>query len=103
MIYAEIATILQPGKMETYHQLEQDVHPHVEAAGYKLVGTWRTTIGNSNEITTMLSAENMERYEKAASVLAQDKEYQVLMQKMASITVNKSIKLMRPNPSSPMK
>jgi hypothetical protein len=103
MIYMEVNLVLQPGSVEKYNELEKDLWAHSEKAGFKQIGSWRTTIGNVNEVTWVGASEDMAHMEKISVALTQNREYIALAQKLAAITVSRVQKVMRPTQASPLK
>jgi hypothetical protein len=103
MVYNQVVYILQPGKFNTYLELIKEMTRLVEKSGYKLVGSWRTTIGNMNQVTSMWAIEGMTELEKAYSVMTKDKEYMALVEKMNGIITSYTTTIMRPTPNSPLK
>jgi|WetSurMetagenome_2_1015567.scaffolds.fasta_scaffold90639_2 hypothetical protein len=103
MVYNQVVYILQPGKLNTYLEIIKEMTPLAEKAGYKLVGSWRTTIGNMSQVTSMWAIEGLSELEKAGTRMVEDKEYVALAQKMSSIITSYTTTIMRPTPNSPLK
>jgi hypothetical protein len=103
LVYNQVVYILQPGKLNTYLELIKEMFPLIEKAGYKVVGSWRTTIGNMNQATSLYAIEGMAELEKAGTHMHEDKEYMALAEKMSSIITSYTTTIMRPTPTSPLK
>jgi hypothetical protein len=103
MVYNQVVYTLQPGNLDAFFEIERQMKPLVEKAGYKVIGSWRTTIGNMNECTSLYAIEDMAQLEKSGLAMREDKEYMALTKKLASIVTSYTTKVMRPTPSSPLK
>jgi hypothetical protein len=103
MIYLETTIIVQPGKANEYMEAEKAMYPMMAKFGVKVVGSWHTVIGDTNEYTVLFAYENMGQLEKVSMAMMQDKEYQATFQKMEALLVSQSRKIMMVMPSSPLR
>lgn len=103
MIYMETNIILQPGKMAEYLEAEKAMYPMIGKFGMKLIGSWRTTIGNTNEFIGLFAYEDMGQLEKSSMAMRQDMEYQAAWKKMTPSIMSQTRKIMMPTPMSPLK
>jgi hypothetical protein len=65
MIYMETNLTLQPGKMSAYLEALKGMIPLIEKAGMKVIGSWNTVIGNTNEMSYIFACEDMGQLQKA--------------------------------------
>jgi hypothetical protein len=103
MIYVQDNIILQPGNILAYMDLEKHLLPFLQEAHIKLLGAWRTSVGNQQEVTNLYSSEDMGQWQKDVAALLQKKDFLEVYQKALSMFVNTSRKFMMQTPSSPMK
>jgi antibiotic biosynthesis monooxygenase (ABM) superfamily enzyme len=103
MVYNQVVYLLHPGNIDAYLDIEQQMKPLVEKAGYRFIGSWRTTIGNMNEFTSIFAIEDMDHLQKAGAAMMENKEYVALAKKLASISTSYTTKVMRATPASPLK
>ncbi len=103
MIYQETSVILHPDKVAAYLEGSKNLYPIFEKFGAKIVGSWTTIIGNTNEFTVLMAYENMGQLEKSAMAMMQDKDYQTTWQKISPFVMSHTRKLMMSVAGSPLK
>lgn len=103
MIYMETKLVIQPGKMGKYQEVEKDMYALVTKAGMKVIGSWNTVIGDTNEVTVLFALEDMGQLQKSSMAMIQDKEYQAVWQRVESVLTSQTRKIMMPMPNSPLK
>ncbi len=103
MIYMETSLVIHPDQEAAYREAEKGMYPMIEKFGVKVIGSWRTLIGDSNEYTILFAYEDMGQLQKSAMAMMQDKEYQAVWQKIPPLIISQSRKIMMPLPTSPLK
>ncbi len=103
MIYMETKLIVHPDKENQYREAEKGMYPIIEKFGVKVIGSWHTSIGDSNEYTIIFGYEDMGQLQKSSMAMMQDKEYQAVWQKIPPLIISQNRKIMMPMPTSPLK
>lgn len=104
MIYLLATVQLQTGKLQEFSDvLSQEYLPIAESYGQKLVGTWRTVVGNVDEVTDLWAFESLEHFERVRGSLAQNPDWQKAYVRLRSVIAAESHKIISPLPFSPLR
>lgn len=102
MIYLVATIQLAPEKVEEFSNiLAKDYLPVVSKHGQKLIASWRTVIGNVDEVTDVWEFESLAHMEKVRQSLFTDPDYLKVRRKVRSLMTSESIKIVAPLPFSP--
>lgn len=88
---------------EVFDLIEKRLVPLAAKHGMKLAGSWRTFVGNEDEITDLWAFDNMDHLAKVFRALGKDTEWQEGITLIRRCVTHETIKLMAPAPFSPLK
>lgn len=101
MIYLIASIVLLPETVQEFNDiLEKEYLPIARKHGAILVASWRTTVGNVDEVTDVWEFESLEKFEKIRQSQFQDPEYQRVRKKIRSLMTSTTHKLASPLPCS---
>jgi hypothetical protein len=103
MIYVQDNYIVQPGKLAAFNELAKEVVTFAKGTGIKVIGSWWTTVGNLNELTTIYASEETGQWEKGLAKLIQNKKFVALVDKAVAMMVSWNRKMMVATSASPLK
>ena len=104
MIYLIASIILVPEKIQEFSDiLEKEYLPLLEEHGGKLIASWRTIIGNCDEVTDIWQFESLGQFEKWRQSQSQDPKYMEVRKKIRSLVTSETLKMASPLPCSPLK
>lgn len=103
MLYLMATVQLHTGKLQEFNDiLSKEYLPVAQKYGQKLVGSWRTLIGNVDEVTDLWAFNSLEHFEKVRASLAENPEWQRAYARLRSVIAAESHKVVSPLPVSPM-
>ncbi len=107
MVYLHVIIQIRRGKLDEWvARYEKEYRPIANRHGQKLVGSWSTSIGAYDEVTSIYAFENMGELERIRQEVSKDPD-RIKMLAMPSPNVsliNSEIsKVMVPLPYSPLK
>jgi len=104
MIYLLATVQLHTGKLQEFSDiLSKEYLPIAEKQGQKLVGTWKTVVGNVDEVTDLWAFNSLEHFEKVRGTLAQNPDWQKAYVRLRSTVAAESHKIISPLSFSPLK
>ncbi|MDO8490397.1 MAG: NIPSNAP family protein [Dehalococcoidia bacterium] len=104
MIYLLATAQLHTGKLQEFSDiLSKEYLPIAEKHGQKLVGAWRTVVGNVDEITDLWAFNSLAHFEQVRGALAQNPDWQKAYARLRSVIAAESHKIIGPLSFSPLK
>jgi len=93
-----------PSKIQEFNDLmEKTIIPIAERHGQRLLGSFRTAIGDVFKVIDLWAFDDWESFAKARESLAQEIEYQGTVAKLQSFYQFEALEVLRPLPISAMK
>ena len=83
--------------------LEKELKPVAERHGQRLIGSFRTVVGDVFKVVDLWAFDSWESFAKARESLPQDIQYQEAAAKIQSLSQFEKLNILRPLPVSPMK
>jgi hypothetical protein len=103
-IYTLVVSLLMPGKLGELTEISNKVTlPLFNKLGMKLAGSFHSYTGNMNEIYTFNKYSDIAAFQKVMEAQKNSKEWQSFNVKLNSIRISATMKIIEPNPWSPMK
>lgn len=104
MIYLLATVQLNTGKLQEFSDiLSKEYLPIAEKQGQKLVGTWRTVVGNVDEVIDLWAFDSLEHFSKVRAALAQNPEWQKAYVRLRSTVAAENHRIISPLAFSPLK
>ena len=103
MVYeARVYTIL-PGRINDFaERLQAIAVPILARHGGRIIGIWRTVIGQSNQITFILAYDDLGHRERVWDAFGRDPEWVEKGQSVFSLVERINNRILRPVPGSPL-
>ena len=101
MIYVLSTCTVSMGKEREFETTVQEMTAVYEKHGAKLVGLWWTLGGERNEVVWLFSWNDLKAYKQGRDAVWKDENFPI--DKVASLVITFSDKLLTPITSSPLK
>ena len=101
MLYVEYAANVQAGKIEEYYELTAKFMTLAEEHGVKHIGSWRTAVGQREEVTVLEAYKDYADFEKIRQAIVDDPRCREVIANQCKIRTVKS-RLLQPTPYSPL-
>ena len=101
MIYAEYAANVQADKIEEYYKLMVEFMALAEKHGVKHIGSWRTAVGQREEVTILEAYKDMGDFGRIRKEIEADPACRENVAKLTRIRTVRS-RLLQPTPYSPL-
>jgi hypothetical protein len=104
MIYLEATVGIVNRKMNEYTDIvAKELIPVYDRLGIKMIGSWRTYIGNSNDVVVLFQYDNLTQMEKQMDARNKDRDFQKLLPRYQAVTTGNISRILQPNAYSTLK
>jgi hypothetical protein len=104
MLYMMAKIQVAPGKMEEFTKVfNEEFAPSCARLGRKLVGQWKTYIGDMDEVTDLWQYHDLTDMQRFNEARMKDDRYLKALTKLGPLVAHETMKLMYPTALSPMK
>jgi len=103
VVYKERVYTVIPGRINDFtERLQVIAAPILERHGGKVIGIWRTVIGQSNQLTFILAYDDLGHRERVWDAFGRDPEWVEKGPTVFSLVERINNRILRPVPGSPL-